>query len=53
MRRVSTIDEYILMQEENVQPLLFKVREAIKKVVPDAEDRISWSMPSLWKKRLI
>lgn len=45
----KTIDEYILLQEESIRPLLLEVRAAIKAVLPDAEERISWSMPTFWK----
>ena len=46
-----TIDEYILAQEEAVQPRLREVRNVIKEAIPEAEERISWSMPTFWKGR--
>lgn len=46
----KSIDEYIALQPENIQPILQKVREAIRKTLPEAEERISWSMPTFWKK---
>ena len=46
-----TIDEYIFAQEEAVQPRLREVRNVIKEAIPEAEERISWSMPTFWKGR--
>jgi len=43
------IDEYIAAQREDVQPILVKVREAIRKAAPAAAERISWSMPTFWQ----
>jgi len=42
----KTIDEYIAAQPENVQPFLIQVRNTIHDVLPDAQERISWSMPT-------
>lgn len=49
----KTIDEYIKMQPEIVQPVLYQVRDTIHAAIPDAEERISWSMPTFWKKHNI
>lgn len=49
----KTIDVYIDAQPENVQQILNQVRETIRAVLPDAEERISWSMPTFWKKHNI
>ncbi|MFO7612772.1 MAG: DUF1801 domain-containing protein [Clostridia bacterium] len=49
----KTIDSYIAAQPENVQQLLQQVRETISTVLHDAEERISWSMPTYWKKHNI
>ena len=46
----KTIDEYIAGQPEQCQPYLKAVREAIRTALPEAEERISWSMPTYWKK---
>ena len=43
------IDEYIAEQSEDVQPILVKVREVIKAAAPDAQERMSWSMPTFWQ----
>jgi len=42
----TTIDEYIADFPENVQPHLEKVRAAIRKAAPDAEEAIKYSMPT-------
>ncbi|MCI8418356.1 MAG: hypothetical protein HFI33_12840 [Lachnospiraceae bacterium] len=45
----ETIDAYIEAQPEEVRPFLRKVRAAVRKAIPEAEERISWSMPTFWK----
>ena len=47
----ETIDAYIAMQDEAVQPRLQEVRGIIHSAIPEAEERISWSMPTFWKGR--
>lgn len=49
----KTIDEYISTQPEDVQKLLYQVRDAIGAAIPESEERISWSMPTFWKKQNI
>lgn len=49
----TTIDEYIGRQSEIVQPILVKIRSTINNAIPDAEERISWSMPTWWKRHNI
>jgi uncharacterized protein YdhG (YjbR/CyaY superfamily) len=44
-----TIDAYIQEQPEHVQTVLNQVRDAIKVALPDAEERISWRMPTYWQ----
>ena len=45
----ETIDEYILSQDEEIQCQLRSVRETIRKELPDATEKISWSMPTWWQ----
>lgn len=45
-----TIDEYIAAQAEVVQPVLHAVRQTIRTALPEAEERISYRMPTYWKK---
>ena len=47
----ETIDAYIAMQDEAVQPRLQEVRGIIHSAIPEAEEHISWSMPTFWKGR--
>ena len=46
----ATIDEYILKQEKDIQPMLVSLRNAIHNAIPEAEEAIAWSMPT-WKKK--
>lgn len=46
----KTIDEYIAAQPEKVQEYLREMRNAIHAALPEAEEKISWSMPTFWKK---
>ena len=48
-----TIDEYIAAQEEAIRPVLCQVRGILQSALPEAEERISWSMPTYWKGRNI
>ena len=45
----KTIAQYIEAQSEEVQPYLRSVRNAIHDAIPEAQERISWSMPTFWK----
>ena len=46
----ATIDEYILRQDASIQPHLISLRNTIHDAIPEAEEKIAWSMPT-WKKR--
>lgn len=45
----KTIDEYIALQEEAKKADLCLIRAALQEALPEAEERISWSMPTYWK----
>ena len=45
----ETVDEYILSQDEDVRDQLQSVRSVLQKELPDATEKISWSMPTYWK----
>lgn len=45
----KTIDEYILSQDEDKQEDLRYIRQILRSALPEAEERISWSMPTYWK----
>ena len=47
----ETIDAYIAMQDEAVQPRLREVCELLRAALPEAQERMSWSMPTYWKGR--
>lgn len=49
----KTIDEYIAAQPDDVKSLLNQIRATIRKALPEAEERISWSMPTFWEKHNI
>ena len=42
----KTIDEYIAGFPKDVQVILDKIRRTITKAVPDAEETISYQMPT-------
>ncbi len=45
---VKTVDEYIASQPVAARPALTRVRDAIRKALPKAEEVISYNMPT-WK----
>ncbi|HYH98678.1 iron chaperone [Hyalangium sp.] len=45
--KFSTIDDYIASFPEDVQVILKKVRQSIRKVLPAAEEKIKYGMPTL------
>lgn len=51
--RPKNIDEYISMQDERVQPVLAELRTLLRETLPEAEETISWSMPTYKKGRNI
>lgn len=49
----KTVDEYIELQAESVQLKLREIRAILQAAIPDAEECISWSMPTYRKGRNI
>jgi len=45
----KTIEEYISLQAEELQPRLRDVYTTIKAALPDAVEKISWQMPTFWQ----
>ena len=45
----ETVEEYILAQDESIREQLQSIRTVLKKELPDATEKISWSMPTYWK----
>lgn len=47
----KTIAEYMERQPEHAKPYLRQVNDAVQAALPEAEEKISWSMPTYRKKR--
>ena len=47
----STIEEYIRQQPEEAQSYLNQIHDTVRSALPDAVQKLSWSMPTYWKKR--
>ena len=47
----QTVDEYIDAQDASVRPKLREVRAIIRAAIPEAQERMSWSMPTFWRGR--
>ena len=52
-QKPQTIDEYIAQQDAAVQPRLRELRAILRQALPEAEERISWAMPTYWRGRNI
>lgn len=50
---ISTIDDYIADQPMEVQSVLKEIRETIKAAAPEANEKISWQMPTFWQEENI
>lgn len=46
MKPYESIDEYIVQFSPEIQEILKKLREVIKEAAPDAQEKISYQMPS-------
>ncbi|MFZ0169626.1 MAG: DUF1801 domain-containing protein [Candidatus Dormiibacterota bacterium] len=46
MSAPSSVDEYIAAASEAAQPMLKELRESIRAAAPQADERISYGMPS-------
>ncbi len=46
---ITTIDQYIDAQREDIRPLLAQLRAAIRAAAPDVVEKISWRMPTFWQ----
>ncbi len=51
--KIETIDQYIEEQDETVRPYMNEIRQIIRSAIPEAQEKISWSMPTYWKGRNI
>lgn len=52
-RSPENIDEYIAEQPEEIQPILVRAWTVLREALPDCHEKISWGMPTYWKKRNI
>ena len=50
---MENIDKYIASQSPEAQNKLNELRTILRNALPDAEERISWAMPTFWKGRNI
>ena len=46
---MNGIDTYIDQQDPAIRPRLCAIRNTIREAIPEAEERISWGMPTYWK----
>lgn len=46
----TTIEDYICIQPEKARTYLRQVNETIRAAIPEAAEKISWQMPTYWKK---
>ena len=44
--KIESIDEYIIQFPPEIQEILITLRKVIKEAAPDAEERMSWKMPT-------
>lgn len=52
-KAAETIDAYILEQPEDIRKYLSQMRGILQAALPDAQERISWSMPTYWNQHNI
>ena len=45
----ETVEEYILAQDESVRDQLRSIQAVLRGALPDADEKISWSMPTYWQ----
>ena len=50
---INPIKKYIAEQDETIRPRLEDVYKVISDTMPNAEERISWGMPTFWERRNI
>ena len=47
--KYETVDEYIQAQDEPLRPRLEELRRLLQAALPEAVEKISWSMPTYWE----
>jgi uncharacterized protein YdhG (YjbR/CyaY superfamily) len=53
MDKFATIDDYVRSFPPDIQSILGKVRQAIKKAAPQAAEAISYGMPAFRQKKVL
>jgi uncharacterized protein YdhG (YjbR/CyaY superfamily) len=48
-REYTTIDEYIALFPKEIQKRMEELRKTIRAAAPDAEEKISWAMPTFYQ----
>ncbi len=48
MDKITTVDEYILQFSSEVQEILQALRKLVKDTVPEAQEKISYQMPTYY-----
>lgn len=52
-KKPKTVDEYMLGYDEPIRKQLLIVRNCLNEALPDAIEKISWSMPTYWNQQNI
>ena len=47
-KEIKTFEDYKMEYPPEIQRMLEKIRMAVKRVVPETKERISYNMPSFW-----
>ena len=50
MKKYETINDYIAYFPDSTQEILQNIRSTIKRVAPDATEKISYGIPTFWLK---
>ncbi len=50
---MTPIDDYILSQDSAFHSTLFELRDIFKEVLPDATEKMSYSMPSFFQNKVL
>ncbi|HOD92610.1 MAG TPA: DUF1801 domain-containing protein [Clostridia bacterium] len=53
LKPYQTVDEYMQQLPEDTLVFMLTVRETLQKTLPQAKEKISWSMPTFWDKKNI
>ena len=53
MDQIPTIDDYIADQADDVQAILRKLRHKLASALPVCQEKISYSMPTLFDKKVV